>query len=127
MLIKSHTDLQTAVDLFFHSRRDFLMAFESEGGRIDETALSRQLSGNRNLSSAWFSAYNIFFIHFLRDVIGDYMNLRGWDYVFEYDEANVFFSSEVEDAREWVEQKYPGRWNSEVYFFDFSGTFSEKC
>jgi hypothetical protein len=127
MLIRTHNDLRNAVDHFFKSRRDFIQAFESEGGTVDETAFSRQLSGNRNLSSAWLSAYNIFFVHFLRDVIADYMEVRGWKHVFEYTEYAVFFSSDNQEAREWIESKYPGRWNSECFFFDFSKKASEKC
>lgn len=62
-MIKTYTDLRTAIKSRYKSNRDFIEAFEAAGGVIDETVLSRQLNGSRGLSSAWLSAYNIFFNH----------------------------------------------------------------
>lgn len=55
----------------FKLRRDFIIAFNEKAGKtlykgklidpLDETVLSRQLKGKRELSSAWQVAYRLFF------------------------------------------------------------------
>lgn len=46
----------------FPTNRAFIEAFNAAAGfeALDETVLSRQLSGKRNLSKAWKAAYKLF-------------------------------------------------------------------
>jgi hypothetical protein len=55
--------LKTEIETRFPSRRAFVAAFNEAAGfeAIDETVLSRQLSGGRSLSAAWQCAYLFFF------------------------------------------------------------------
>lgn len=45
----------------FPTKRAFIDEFNKQGGDLDETVLSSQLSGKRGLSKAWIAAYRIFF------------------------------------------------------------------
>lgn len=60
-MITNHNELRNAINSRYKNNREFIEAFEAAGGTIDETVLSRQLNGSRGLSSAWLSAYNVFF------------------------------------------------------------------
>lgn len=60
--ITTPDQLRDAIDRAYPTRRAFIEAFNAAGGCLnDETILSNQLRGERGLSVAWLSAYNIFF------------------------------------------------------------------
>ena len=55
--------LKTEIETRFQSRRAFVSSFKEKAGfeALNETVLSRQLSGGRSLSAAWQCAYLFFF------------------------------------------------------------------
>ena len=55
--------LKTAIDGAFETRRAFIAAFNETAGvdALDETTLSRQLSGRIALSGGYAAAYGLFF------------------------------------------------------------------
>lgn len=63
-MTKEH--LKKEIETRFPSRRAFVSAFNEKAGfeALNETVLSRQLSGGRSLSAAWQSAYCFFFLLF---------------------------------------------------------------
>ena len=58
-----HTEkLLSLIQARFETRRAFIVAFnEASGEELDETTLSRQLSGKIALSAGWRAAYTLFF------------------------------------------------------------------
>lgn len=57
------TALKATIEARYLSRRAFIIAFNQQAGfdALDETTLSRQLSGRVSLSAAWKCAYKFFF------------------------------------------------------------------
>ena len=54
--------LLSLIQARFETRRAFIVAFnEASGEELDETTLSRQLSGKIALSAGWRAAYTLFF------------------------------------------------------------------
>lgn len=52
--------LKQFIEENYHDRREFIEDFNRHGGQLDETVLSRQLNGSRNLSSFAVAAYSFF-------------------------------------------------------------------
>lgn len=119
MLIKNNKSLGAAIDHFYGSNRGFILEFENAGGRIDETVLSRQITGSRGLSSAWLSAYNLFFIPLLREELRERLGDNS-EYIFDTTESEVMFSTDNSGLMSYVKKEYPGRETQGVFFFDFS-------
>lgn len=59
----SRDQLKTQIEARFQSKRAFVLAFNEKVKfeAIDETTLSRQLSGRVKLSHGWQAAYILFF------------------------------------------------------------------
>ena len=55
--------LKSTMEARYKSKRAFIIAFNEQAGfdALDETTLSRQLSGRVSLSAAWKCAYKFFF------------------------------------------------------------------
>ena len=61
-MIQNISDLRTAIEARYTSNRAFCVAFEQATGvKLDETTLSRQLSGRVALSGFALAAYRLFF------------------------------------------------------------------
>lgn len=58
--------LKSEIETRFQLRRAFVSAFNEKAGfeALNETVLSRQLSGGRSLSAAWQCAYLFFFLSY---------------------------------------------------------------
>jgi hypothetical protein len=56
-------ELRQQIQSLFNTSRDFVAAFNKAAGfgALDETTLSRQLSGRVSLSRGWIAAYTFFF------------------------------------------------------------------
>lgn len=61
--------LHELISTHFKTRRAFIDAFVKQGGQLNESILSSQLSGRRGLSNAWRSAYSIFFTYWKVNVL----------------------------------------------------------
>lgn len=57
------TTLKQTIEARYKSKRAFIVEFNDKAGfeALDETTLSRQLSGRVSLSAAWKCAYKFFF------------------------------------------------------------------
>lgn len=54
--------IKANIEARYKSKRAFILAFnEASGEELDETTLSRQLSGKIALSAGWRAAYTLFF------------------------------------------------------------------
>ena len=61
-MIHTEQDLRQAIEARYTSNRAFCVAFEQVTGvKLDETTLSRQLSGRIALSGFALAAYRLFF------------------------------------------------------------------